>query len=208
MDNLKNIVFDLGGVLVDLDINRCIAAFERLGMPKIAGIIHPCHPAGVIQQMERGEITFHQACDGMRSIDNRPDITDEQIADAYAAFLVDMPVSKMRLIEALRRRGLRTYVLSNNNPSSMEVIRHGFTADGHTIDYYFDKLYLSYQMHELKPSAEIFRKMIADSGMLPEETLFIDDAEHNVNVARELGFAVYMPAPNEDFSHLFDDILK
>ncbi|MEG1865192.1 MAG: HAD family phosphatase [Alistipes sp.] len=206
MENLKNIIFDLGGVLVDLDINRCIAAFRRLGMPEIAQIISPYYPAGIIGKLEKGDVTFHEACDQMRSLSRRPDVTDAQIASAYGEFLVDLPVAKLRLIESLRQRGYHTYVLSNNNSAAMEVIRRGFTADGHTMEFYFDKIYLSYQMHCLKPSPEIFHQMIADSGMLPEQSLFIDDAEHNVNAARALGFGVYMPTPNEDFSHLFDAI--
>ena len=111
-------------------------------------------------------------------------------------------------IEALRRRGIRTYVLSNNNPASMEFVRRMFTADGHDMEYYFDAVYLSYRMHELKPSEAIFRKMIAASGLEPAETLFIDDGRKNVDAAQALGFAVYMPAPGEDFGHLFEEITR
>lgn len=82
---------------------------------------------------------------------------------------------------AWRERGIRTYVLSNNNPSSMRFIRAMFTADGKRMEDYFDGIYLSYEMRELKPSEAIFRKMIADSGMLPERTLYIDDGQKNVD---------------------------
>lgn len=70
-----------------------------------------------------------------------------------------------------------------------------FTADGKTMDDYFDAVFLSYELHELKPSEAIFRKMIAAGGMRPEETLFIDDGQKNVDAAQRLGFAVYMPGP-------------
>lgn len=60
-------------------------------------------------------------------------------------------------------------------------------------------------MHELKPSPEIYRKMIEKSGMRPEATLFIDDNAENLHTAQELGFHVYMPRPREDFRFLFDD---
>ncbi|WP_418670012.1 HAD-IA family hydrolase, partial [Alistipes finegoldii] len=108
----------------------------------------------------------------------------------------------------LRAAGVRTYVLSNNNPAAMVAIRGAFTADGHTMDDYFDKIYLSYELHELKPSEAIFRKVIADSGVIPAETLFIDDGRKNVDAAQALGFAVYMPAPGEDFGHLFEEITR
>ena len=102
---------------------------------------------------------------------------DDIIISASPEFLVRIPVAKLRQIDALRERGIRTCVLSNNNPASMKYIRRMFTADGKTMDDYFDAVFLSYELHELKPSEAIFRKMIAAGGMRPEETLFIDDGQ-------------------------------
>ncbi len=205
---IKNVVFDLGGVLVDLDINRCRAAFVKLGMQAIAELINPYYPAEMIGQLEHGLISFHEACDQMRQIAATPDVTDEQISWAYGEFLLGVPTQKMRQIEALRKRGIHTYVLSNNNPSSMLFIRQMFTTDGHTMEDYFDDLYLSYQLKELKPSEAIFRKMIEQSGMQPEQTLFIDDGQRNVDAALALGFQVYKPEPFEDFGHLFENLIE
>ena len=206
MKDIKNVIFDLGGVLVDLDLNRCIAAFRTLGMDAVAELINPYYPAEMIGRLEHGDITFHEACEEMRRLSGTPDVPDERIAWAYGEFLVTIPVTKLRQIEALRRRGIRTYVLSNNNPASMKYIRRMFTADGKTMDDYFDAVFLSYELHELKPSEAIFRKMIAAGGMRPEETLFIDDGQKNVDAAQRLGFAVYMPGPGEDFGHILDNL--
>lgn len=203
MSSIRNVIFDLGGVLVDLDIERCRAAFRELGMPEVAEILDAYHPAEMFGRLERGDISVHEACDAMRALSGRPEITDEQIAAAYGAFLVDVPVAKLRMIDDLRRQGIRTYVLSNNNPMPMQVIRRMFAADGHPMEHYFDRIYLSYELRELKPSEAIFRRMIADSGMRPEESLYIDDSERNLATARELGFGVYCPAPGEEFAHLF-----
>ena len=122
MKDIKNVIFDLGGVLVDLDIERCTAAFRELGMNRVAGLINPCYPAEMIGRLERGDLSFHEACDAMRKLDGRYDVTDAQIAGAYGAFLAGVPVWKLRQVERLRGAGIRTYVLSNNNPASMEVI--------------------------------------------------------------------------------------
>ena len=81
-------------------------------------------------------------------------------------------------------------------------------ADGKSMDAYFDAVYLSCELRELKPSEAIFRKVIADSGIVPAQTLFIDDGRKNVDAAQALGFAVYMPAPGEDFGHLFEEITR
>lgn len=206
-DTLKNIVFDLGGVLADLDIERCRASFRALGMEQIADLVNPYYPAEVFEKLERGDLTAHEACDEMRRISGRQEVTDEEIARAYQSFIAGIPIYKLRMLKRLRERGMKVYMLSNNNPLVMPyLIDRCFTADGHTVGDYFDKLYISYQMHQLKPSHAIFRMMIADSGIDPHETLFIDDGEKNVNAARELGFDVYMPEPREDFSHLFDEL--
>ena len=206
MESIENVVFDLGGVLVDLDIERCQASFRRLGMDAVAELINPYYPAEMLGRLEHGLISFHEMCDEMRQLAGTPAVTDEEIGRAYGDFLTGVPVAKMRQIEQLRRRGIHTYVLSNNNPSSMRFIREMFTADGKRMEDYFDRIYLSYEMRELKPSEAIFRKMIADSGMIPERTLYIDDGQKNVDAAQALGFAVYKPAPGEDFGHLLDSI--
>ncbi|MCM1300826.1 MAG: HAD family phosphatase [Alistipes senegalensis] len=203
---IKNVVFDLGGVLVGLDLAKCRAAFDAIGLQAIGTLIDPCHPAAMMERMEQGDLTFHETYDEMRRMTGNRTVTDEQIAAAISAFLTGIAVEKLRAIEALRRRGIRTYVLSNNNPAAMETIRRMFTADGRTMEDYFDGIYLSYRMRCLKPHAEIFIKMLEDSNIRPEETLFIDDSERNVATARRLGFDVYQAAPDEDFCPLLDGI--
>ncbi len=203
---IKNVVFDLGGVLVGLDLAKCRVAFESIGLDAIGALIDPCHPAAMMERMEQGDLTFHETCDEMRRMTGNRTVTDEQIAAAISAFLTGIPVEKLRAIEALRRRGIRTYVLSNNNPAAMQTIRRMFAADGRTMEDYFDGIYLSYLMRRLKPHADIFIKMLEDSGMSAEESLFIDDSERNIEAARRLGFAVYRPAPDEDFRPLLDRI--
>lgn len=206
MNTIKTVVFDLGGVLVDLDKDRCIAAFRTLGMDAVAELINPYYPAEMIGRLERGDISFGEACEEMRRLSGTPQVSDEQIAWAYGEFLAGISLAKLRQIDALRGRGIRTCVLSNNNPASMEYIRRMFTADGKAMDDYFDAVYLSYELNELKPSEAIFRKMIAAGGMRPEETLFIDDGQKNIDTAQRLGFAVYMPGPGEDFVHILENL--
>lgn len=204
MTEIKNIIFDLGGVLVDLDADRCMAGFRELGLDRIAELINPYHPAAMIGEMEHGDISFHEMCDRMRRFVGRTDISDESISWAYNRLLVGLDPAKLRLLDTLRERGYKIYALSNNNPMSIETVREMFKADGKTMNDYFDGIYLSFEMHSLKPGREIYEKMIRMSGMDPRESLFLDDSEINVNVARELGFSVYQPVAGEDFSPIFD----
>ena len=123
-----------------------------------------------------------------------------------SSFLAGIPRYKLQMVRTQRERGFRTYALSNINDVVFPFVRDVlFTQEGLQLDDYFEKAYLSYEMHELKPSPEIYRKMIEKSGMRPEATLFIDDNAENLHTAQELGFHVYMPRPREDFRFLFDD---
>ena len=123
MNTIRNVVFDLGGVLVELDIERCRRAFRDLGMEAVAEIIQPYYPVEVIGRLEGGEISFHEACDEMRRLAGRPDIPDARIAWAYGQFLVHVPVAKLRAIERPRSRRIRTSALPNNNPAPTLFIR-------------------------------------------------------------------------------------
>ena len=141
---IQNIVFDLGGVLADLDIERCRASFRALGMPRIADLIDPYYPAEVFEKLERGDLTSHEACDEMRRISGRSEATDRQIADAYRSFIVGIPVYKLRMLARLRERGLNLYMLTNNTPLVMPyLVASCFTADGRTVNHYFHQIYVS-----------------------------------------------------------------
>ncbi len=204
LKGVKNIIFDIGGVLVDLDKDRCVEEFTRVGFPQAAELIDFYHPAEFFNKLERGAISAHECCDIIREMAQNPSITDEDIKMAYSAFLGGIPLKKLRLIRSLREAGYKIYALSNINDLVISRIYEFFESDGFDKDYYFDKMYLSFEMKALKPDREIFDMLIADSGILPSETLFIDDSQHNVNMGREVGFNIYMPEPREDFAHLFE----
>ena len=206
LSKIKNIVFDLGGVICDLEVERVIEAFRESGMPKMAALMDPCYPAEVNERMESGQIGWEEACDEMRRIDNRPEVSNEQIEWVYREFLARVDSSKMVTIDRLRAQGFKTYVLSNTNPVAIEIVRDRVReATGRELDSYFDGIFLSYQLKILKPSPAIFEKMIALSGMNPQETLFIDDGSRNADTAHKLGFAVYCPPTNGAWQQIFEE---
>lgn len=206
LNNIKNIVFDLGGVLIELNKERCIDSFKAIGFEQAAKLIDFYHPAAIFNQLEIGSIGTDQVCEYIRNEAGRNDISNHDIIEAFRSFLVAIPIEKLRLVKSLRDSGFKIYALSNINEIVMPLVTEVlFTQDGLTMDDYFDKAYLSYIMKALKPSEEIFQMMIDDSGMVPSQTLFIDDSEKNVNTAHQMGFNVYHASANEDFSHLFTD---
>lgn len=207
-NTIHNVVFDLGGVLVDLAMERVREAFREIGMPRMAELMDPCYPAEVNERMERGDIGFHEACEQMRLIDGRPEVTDAQIHWVYEEFLTRIDPDKLQQIERLRAAGIRTYVLSNTNPAAIEIIRSRIAESGKEMEAYFDGIYLSYRMGKLKPSPAIFEQLIAESGIRPAETLFIDDGRRNVETAAALGFRICCPETNARFDETLEALLR
>lgn len=205
LKEIKNVVFDLGGVICDLEVERVVEAFREIGMEKMAALMDPCYPAEVNERMESGQISWEEACDEMRRIDNRPEVTNDQIEWVYREFLSRVDGEKLRTIDRLRARGIRTYVLSNTNPMAIEIVRDRVReASGRELESYFDALFLSYRLKILKPAPAIFEKMVALSGIKPAETLFIDDGSRNADTAHRLGFSVYCPPTNGEWMQIFE----
>ena len=205
LKDIKNVVFDIGGVICDLEIDRVVEAFREIGMPKMAALMDPCYPAEVNERMESGKLSWEEACDEMRLIDNRPEVTNAQIEWVYREFLSRVDAEKMAVIDRLRARGIRTYILSNTNPTAIEIVRDRVReATGRELESYFDEQYLSFRLGILKPSPKIFEQMIALSGMEPQETLFIDDGSRNADTAHALGFSVYCPPTNGGWTQIFE----
>jgi len=203
LKDIKNIVFDLGGVIITLDHARAIERFKAAGVSRAAEYLDPYHQNGIFLDLEAGRLTKEEFGEALRR-ETGKNIPDSAIAHGWLGFLKDVPPQKLAMLEDLRQRGFRLYLLSNTNPLVMEwALTSDFSPAGKPLDSYFDRMYLSYQMKCVKPDLEIFQKMIADSGMKPEETLFIDDGKNNVVAAAQLGFHTYQPRNGEDFADLF-----
>lgn len=201
------VVFDMGGVLLNIRLQRCIRAFRRLGLPEVARLLNPYYPADIFGRLERGKITTEEFCEHVRRTTGK-EIASETIVATYMEFLGDIPRYKLRAIRALRRAGVRTFMLSNlSDMVFRHITTHEFTKEGLAIDDYFDQLFLSFRMGVLKPSPEIFRMAIREGSLDPARTLFIDDAEKNVEAARAEGFRVHLAAPHEDFTPLLRGII-
>ena len=196
LHDIKTIIFDLGGVVVDLEIDRVREAFCEIGMPRMAALMDPCYPAAINERMECGELSWEEACDEMRRLDNRPEVTNEQIAWVYGEFLARVAPAKIERIEQLRREGYRLYVLSNTNRVAYEAVCRHFRTAGRDLEACFDEVFLSYRLKLLKPSPAIFEEVIRRTGIRPEETLFIDDGARNAAAAASLGFRTYCPPTN------------
>ena len=203
-ENIKNIVFDLGGVLADLDADRCIDAFEKIGCPKVAEYVKEHRTEDLFLDFELGRITAHKFCDEVRLI-SQSTVSDEDITWAWNQLLVGIRPEKLEKLAELRKR-FRLLLLSNTNEMHWAKAAEDFFPYGSFVaeDFFRGGIYLSNIMGLAKPDPKIFTAMAAGSGINPQETLFIDDMEENVSAAESLGFNVFKENSGTDWLQLFN----
>lgn len=206
MSNIKNIVFDFGGVVLDLDRQQAVDRFVAMGVKDAGDMLDPYHQHGIFLEVEDGSVSGDEFCRKICEVAGK-DIPKETIAQGWLGFVKRVPLYKLDYIEELRKK-YNVFLLSNTNPFVMDwAYSTGFTPSGKTLTDYFDKVYASCYMKVVKPHREIFEMMIKDSGMVPEETLFLDDGEANVKMARLLGFHTYKPYDGEDWRETVNELL-
>ena len=199
---IRNLLFDLGGVVSDIERARCVAAYTELGMTVADQLLGEYVQAGPFLKVEDGSMTVPEFRAALRPY-LRPDVTDRQIDDAFCAFIIGIPLHRLRALEQLHKR-YRIYMLSNTNPIMWNSVhRDNFTIDGHDRDYYFDGCVTSFEAGCVKPDPRIFRLALSRFGIAAEETLFFDDGKGNIDAAAALGFATHWVAPGTEFMDYF-----
>lgn len=203
---IKAIIFDMGGVLVDLDIEDCKKAFkERLGYYDIDEIIDACHQKGIYGDLEEGILS----ADDFRSIvlaGSRPDAVAEDVDEAMSHILVGIEPYKAEMLKRLSEK-YELYMLSNNNPICVRYSRKMFEDAGIPLENIFRKCYFSYEMKALKPSETFYRNVVSDIGLPAEQMLFIDDSMKNVEGSVAAGLPSVFYQPGTDLEALLEDVL-
>ncbi len=193
---VKTLVFDFGGVVIQLNHSRAVSAFRRLGLENADKILDKYHQKGIFLDLETGKISADTYLEELGAMCHRQ-LTWEEVEAAWLAFVEPVSVSLLNQIRSLRKK-YKLYLLSNTNPFVMHWARSSRLSEaGLPLDVYFDKLFLSYQMGMAKPERRIFEKMVAEGNFLPSEAVFIDDSETNLSASRELGFQTFCPRPEE-----------
>lgn len=198
----KNLMFDLGGVIMTIERQRAVDALKAIGVTDADDLLGEYGQKGIFLDLELGNVTPAQWRDALRSHISIPGITDRQIDDAFCRFLIGIPEQRLAQLDDLHRRH-RLYLLSNTNAVMWDaVILDQFRKAGHDISYYFDGVITSFECHAYKPDAEIFSKACAKFGIKPSDTIFFDDSLANVEAARALGFDGIHVTDTRDFRTL------
>ena len=201
--NIKNIVFDLGGVLVDLDFKSAINGLQKAGFASVKEQLQAFDREGIFQKFELGEMTAEEFRSAIRE-NSTVTLTDEEVDALWNLMLLEIPREKLELILDLRGKYM-VYLLSNTNSIHWNyVCKNAFNYRGFRVNDYFEKTFLSFEMHLAKPDKAIFEKMLEDANLLAEETFFIDDSEANCKAAAEVGIHAHHYHIGDDLSKIFE----
>lgn len=202
MAELKNIILDLGGVLLNIDYDRTEKAFNELGFEQFKKMYSQYSADAVFAKLETGKISndsFYeymiQAADGI--------IKQEQVTHAWNAMLLDFRITTLDFLTTLEKR-YSLYLLSNTNAIHLAAFREILTQQTGlaSLEDYFTKAYYSHEVGLRKPNEDIFEFVLKDEGMQASQSLFIDDSYNNVATAKHMGFKTHLLLPGEKIEDL------
>ncbi len=202
---IKNLLFDQGGVIVDIERDRCLEELRRLGMEAPERLVGLYKQDGPFFALENGDVTLEEFHQELRPLMPQG-VTDEQMDHAFSSFIVGIPLHRLQSLRQLRKR-YKTYILSNTNPLMFEgVIARAFAQEGLDVNAYFDGITVSYKARSNKPDRKIFEYAISTMGIVPEETLFFDDGQENLDAAARLGFKTALVTPGSEFMDIITQL--
>lgn len=196
MQGIRHIIFDLGGVILNIDISLTARAFESLGLDNFGKHYSQAHVSTLFNDLETGRVSEQEFVDKMKRV--LPEgTTDQQVIDAWNALLLDYPVARLQLLQQLRNH-YDLFLLSNTNAIHMKAFNKILERERGipSLAAFFDKTYYSHLMGCRKPEPEAWQMVLDENGLKPEHTLFIDDTLPNVEAARALGIqSVHLQSP-------------
>jgi HAD superfamily hydrolase (TIGR01509 family) len=197
MKGIRNIIFDLGGVILNIDNKLTEEAFVKLGVKNFHEIFGHGHAASFVLEYEIGKITDEEFIAELRKISGLS-VSDKEILDAWNRLLLDFPPERIQLLKELKKK-FRIFLFSNTNALHVVELkqRHRDAFDNSELDDYFEKAYYSQILGMRKPDTASFLKIIAENNLVPGETLFVDDALVNIEGANAAGLKGYFLEPGK-----------
>jgi glucose-1-phosphatase len=200
VQGIENVIFDLGGVLLNLAVERTYRAFAKISGRPVSDIQRDAASMQLFLDFEKGLISAegfrHQLRDYLQTT-----VPDHALDDAWNAMLLDFPPAKATLLAQLKKT-YRTFLLSNTNIIHWQAFTNIIRNTGQNdFDGLFKRAYYSHQLGMRKPDGEIFQFVLTQHKLKAHETLFIDDNKQNVEAARQLGIAtVHLTSPDQLYS--------
>ena len=200
---IKNIIFDLGGVFLNLDFARTYAAFRALGTHKFDDLWSPATQSAIFENYEKGLMEHAEFRQGLRQQLHLGEATDAALDAAWNAMLLDIPQERLTWLTQVGKQ-YRVFLLSNTNVAHLAHIHsHALPAGSRpNLADYFEHAYYSCDIHHRKPEAAAFTHVLNQHALVPEQTLFVDDLPLNVQAARDLHIEARLLTPTMALSEV------
>ncbi|MEO6670013.1 MAG: HAD family phosphatase [Ferruginibacter sp.] len=202
MGQLKNIIFDLGGVLINLDFAKSTNAFKSLGFPHFENMFSQFKADQLFEKLEQGIIDEASFYDVLLKV-GKEGTTAEQLRLAWNSMLLDFREDSLHFLNELKKN-YKLYLLSNTNAIHLTAFNNILQEQigQSSLDPYFIKTWYSHLIGLRKPNADIFEFTLKDGGITAADTLFIDDTAGNIIAAEKLGFKTHLLLPGEKIEDL------
>ncbi len=198
LEGIKNIIFDLGGVILNIDYQLTVEAFKKLGIDDFEEIFSQYKQSTLSDDFETGRITELEFYEGIKTISGK-DFTFEEYKNAWNALLLDLPKERINILKKLSKK-YRLFLFSNTNETHYKEFVTKVESDFNTI---FEKTYYSHQFGKRKPDPDSFLSILKENNLIIEETLFVDDSIQHIESTNLLGIRTLL-IQEKPITELFD----
>ncbi|AEI50873.1 HAD family hydrolase [Runella slithyformis] len=204
---IKNIIFDLGDVIINIDVPRAARSFAELSNQTPEDVHLLIHQNEVFKKFETGHLTPLAFRSLIREVFKTPEWTDDVIDASWNSLLLDIPPDRIKKIQELSQKGYRLFLLSNTSSIHIDEVNAILfrTFEIEHLGHLFEKLFLSYEMGVMKPSPDIYKNVLESAGIDADETLFLDDNLDNIRAAAKCGIhTIHVQKPLSIVDYLRD----
>ena len=202
--SIKSIIFDLGGVILNIDTQKTINTFKKMGAGNFNEIYSRIKQNSLFDHFEKGSITVDEFRTALKKL-IKNSVNSRDIDFAWNAMLQDLPLERLELLETLRNK-YRLFLLSNTNEihitAYLKILKNNYGLED--LSHLFEKEYYSHKIGLRKPDIEIFQYVLEENNLMPKETLFIDDSSLHVEGAKRAGIIALLLKEDETILDVFD----
>jgi putative hydrolase of the HAD superfamily len=204
MNKIKNIIFDLGGVIMNLDVPKTIIEFEKIGITDIVNNTGHHYTDPIFYDFEIGKVSKIEFIERLKNISILDPSTNEVI-EAWNAMILDVPRERIDILFNLKEN-YKVFLLSNTNSIHQKKFISEVNKENNiSFNDLFQKAYYSFEVGIRKPDKEVFEFTLNDSNLNPKETLFVDDSIDNIKVAQDIGIQTYHIDGKNSIAKLFSN---
>ena len=208
MNKIKNIIFDLGGVILNLDYAKTVDEFKKIGLLNFQDLYSQKMQNILFDDFEKGEVSSAEFISCLIDSENLK-IKEIDFINAWNAMLLEIPIKKLEFINSLKK-DYKVFLLSNTNEIHIYKFEDDLKKNNMLNQFYkcFDKVYYSSRMGKRKPEENCFKQVLEENQLVPQQTLFIDDSIQHIKGAKRVGIETFHLKKNKSIIDLVPDIIQ